>query len=68
MEVRDDQRASEATIPKGGEHSPRPSGSPEETPIVLCIACGVGIARAVDLALTASGPTHVRCQPDRRTH
>jgi len=57
----DQQRASEAKIAKGRASSSKRSGSREETPIVRCVVCGTGIARAADLALTDSGPTHVTC-------
>jgi hypothetical protein len=34
-----------------------------EPPAVLCEICGTGIGSAAELAMTASGPTHVHCRP-----
>lgn len=36
---------------------------PKEAAAVRCTVCGAGIARVADMAVRASGPTHVRCRP-----
>lgn len=41
----------------------RSSGSRDEPPAVLCGICRTGIGSLAELAMTAVGPTHIRCQP-----
>ena len=41
----------------------RRSAARSEPPAVLCEICNTGIGSTAELALTASGPTHVHCRP-----
>jgi hypothetical protein len=44
------------------ERTYRPSGGP---PVVLCVACHLGIATAAELEMTSSGPRHLGCKPEQ---
>jgi hypothetical protein len=62
-EFRELRRAREANITPNGKHLARASGLRAEPPAVLCEICRTGIGSIAELAMTDSGPTHVRCRP-----
>jgi hypothetical protein len=62
-EYRGLRRANEAKIVRNGAPPARASGLRDEPPAVLCEICQTGIGSLAELAMTASGPTHVRCRP-----
>jgi len=62
-EYRELRRACEAKIVRNGTPLAQASGSRHEPPAVLCAICQTGIGHIAELAMTASGPTHVRCRP-----
>jgi hypothetical protein len=62
-EYRELRRACETKIIRNGTLVARASGSRDEPPGVLCGTCRTGIGSLAELAMTSSGPTHVRCRP-----
>lgn len=57
------QRVREAKIAQNRERLAAASDLPDEPPAILCVICRMGIGNTAELAITDSGPTHVRCRP-----